>query len=133
VEKANHEHISRPGGSHPHIFYFFNLSATASRSARESPDFLYDTARVLVLAYTDKLRMSQVISVGPFQKFQLSDNLRTDPHALFHLLGGQRLAHLAFLVSGRLANGQSGTISGSSFANTRRLEAGTKPFRVRAT
>ena len=41
--------------------------------------------------------------------------------------------HRALRVSGRLTKGHFGITRGLSFSNKRRLEAGTKPFRVRAT
>jgi hypothetical protein len=43
-------------------------------------------SRVLVLAQSDKLRMPQPVSLGPFQKFNLSDGLWPQPYLFLHFL-----------------------------------------------
>ena len=48
---------------------------------------LEDALRLLVLAQADKLRMSQPISLGPFEEFNLSDGLWPQPNCLSHFLG----------------------------------------------
>ena len=47
---------------------------------------LNHASRILVIAQADKLRMSQPISFGPFQEFDLSDGFGRQPNRLFHFL-----------------------------------------------
>src|SRR6266478_9100350 len=67
------------------------LSISLKRSFHVSlANFLLDHAsRILVLAQADKLRMSQPISLGPFEEFNLSDDLWHQPNCFLHLLSVQ--------------------------------------------
>jgi len=75
---------------------------------------LGDVSSVFVLAKTSKLRVTQMIAIGPFQVFDPRHNFGTDPYALFHIFSGQSGSPFPFSASGRLKNGHSGTTSGLS-------------------
>src|SRR6266478_5784515 len=66
-----------------HQYPQFPSNGTDSRLA----SLLLDHAsRILVLAQSHKLRMSQPISFGPFQEFDLSDGFWLQPNCLLHFL-----------------------------------------------
>src|SRR6266852_9753674 len=62
-------------------------SSQAIPSSRLAGLLLDHASSLLVLAQADKLRMSQPISFGPFQEFDLSEGLWPQPNCLLHLLG----------------------------------------------
>jgi hypothetical protein len=91
------------------------------------------TLRVLVLPQTSKLRMPEVIRFGPFQKFNLGHEFRLQPNAFPHVFGSQPITPPTFVCFGKVDKRQSGTSKDRSRRNTWRREAGTNPFRTRAT
>ena len=48
--------------------------------------------RISIISHRDELGVSRVIGAGPLQKLDLSDYLRLDLDALFHLLRVEALA-----------------------------------------
>jgi hypothetical protein len=54
--------------------------------------FLLHSAWVLVITQGDEPRVSQVISFGPFRKFDLCYELRAEPLNLRHYFSGYRFA-----------------------------------------
>ena len=47
--------------------------------------YLFDNfTRLLVTSQTHKLRMPQVVALGPFRELDLGDKLRLQPMAVFH-------------------------------------------------
>ena len=74
--KQRHQHPQFPSSRFP-------SNVTYSRLA----SLLLDHAsRILVLAQSHKLRMSQPISFGPFQEFDLSEGFWLQPNCLLHFL-----------------------------------------------
>ena len=66
---------------------------TAEREHSQFPAvFLGYIARFFVLAEADELGMSQPVSVGPFEEFDLDDRFWPQPHRLLHLFRAQFLA-----------------------------------------
>src|SRR5437899_570916 len=59
------------------------LTGSYSRLAGLLLDY---ASRILVLAQSDKLRMSQPIGLRPFQEFDLCDGFRPQPNCFLHLL-----------------------------------------------
>ena len=65
--------------------------------------------RVLVLSQGSKLRMPEMIRVGPFQEFNPGHEFRPDPNTFIHIFGGQSFAPTRTMFLRKMTKGQSGT------------------------
>ncbi len=74
----------------------------SERKGLRALGLFFDPLRVLVVAQSNKLGMPQVFAFRPFHELKLSDNFRTNPATLAHLLCGQSGSPPACICFGQI-------------------------------